>query len=910
MAETEEEASFWRESSPGGDGASMSLGMKKRKRKSLKREKQAFLHPTTTKETPNAVSSFILSGSASTAMPLQSHTHNPNLNLTHDYGISSHAHYQQHPQIEASSHGDYFDNPHVNLSSDCYNYTKDNHMEENNMKKKRKRKTKSKTSSSKKDVEEVEESRYHLFQEELSYDPPTNENVRNETEEESNSKNSRNGCANRWVGIDLQSPINPLCKDIDLSSDGNIFTSSTGDSVVTEYFRDGNRLKHVRKKTKNKNNRGERDDKTSSKLIKSEEIPLSLQKFEDVLSRYIYKGNGGTNSLKKGHHNDEEEKKSSKEPTSQCKMTKDSSILAIERGRKLAGQVDSDAVVVPTIYTNLKEEVQRTGPGIGEAVCYKRRGVKGKQQTIAHLEVQNASPYFQRSSGQQVLTNDGNTTKMKSTGPRSKTSAACAKVSRFFLKMPQKEEGSDLVCDRQKKESSHQNGLGIGDIVHGKRRRVIGKQQTIAHTEARKASPCFQKSTGQQMLRNDGNGTQMKSTGPHSKTSEFSANVSRFFQKMPEKEEGSDLVCSRQKKESSSQIKSGIHPSDGKQILTLEDVLSQYIYKSNGISKKVKNGQHKGEEEKKYSEEPTSSSNMTNPPSIIDIDGGRNSAEHVDGEAVVAPRIYTNLKEEEMQQNGPGIEKVDSCKQRRRKEKQQIIAHTEVQKLSPYLQSSTGQQVLRNGSNDTQIKTRRPCAKTSATAVKVTSRYFQKMPEEEENADGILLGGKKARKQSVRGKTVLSTLQKRFDAYRRKSPDNMWKPPRSRYGLLQEDHADDPWKVLVICMLLNRTTGSQAGKILSDLFTLCPDAKTATEVPAKEIEKIIQPLGLQKKRTEMIQRFSQDYMGDTWKYVTDLYGVADAYAIFCTGKWDRVRPTDYMLNYYWEYLFSIRDTLL
>lgn len=65
----------------------------------------------------------------------------------------------------------------------------------------------------------------------------------------------------------------------------------------------------------------------------------------------------------------------------------------------------------------------------------------------------------------------------------------------------------------------------------------------------------------------------------------------------------------------------------------------------------------------------------------------------------------------------------------------------------------------------------------------------------------------------------------------------------------------------------------QAGKILSDLFTLCPDAKTATEVPAKEIEKIIQPLGLQKKRTEMIQRFSQDYMGDTWKYVTDLYGV-------------------------------------
>lgn len=36
---------------------------------------------------------------------------------------------------------------------------------------------------------------------------------------------------------------------------------------------------------------------------------------------------------------------------------------------------------------------------------------------------------------------------------------------------------------------------------------------------------------------------------------------------------------------------------------------------------------------------------------------------------------------------------------------------------------------------------------------------------------------------------------------------------------------------------------------------------------------------------------------------------ADAYAIFCTGKWDRVKPADHMLNYYWKFLHSIRDTL-
>ncbi|KAF7807617.1 methyl-CpG-binding domain protein 4-like protein [Senna tora] len=58
----------------------------------------------------------------------------------------------------------------------------------------------------------------------------------------------------------------------------------------------------------------------------------------------------------------------------------------------------------------------------------------------------------------------------------------------------------------------------------------------------------------------------------------------------------------------------------------------------------------------------------------------------------------------------------------------------------------------------------------------------------------------------------------------------------------------------------------------------------------------------------MLQRFSREYLDQRWTHVTQLHGVgkyaADAYAIFCTGKWDRVRPTDHMLNYYWEFLCS------
>ncbi|GAB4831594.1 hypothetical protein Ancab_005606 [Ancistrocladus abbreviatus] len=80
-------------------------------------------------------------------------------------------------------------------------------------------------------------------------------------------------------------------------------------------------------------------------------------------------------------------------------------------------------------------------------------------------------------------------------------------------------------------------------------------------------------------------------------------------------------------------------------------------------------------------------------------------------------------------------------------------------------------------------------------------------------------GDAKVNGSGQRGKTVkhrrgissrgLSVREKKADAYRRKTSDNMWRPPRSPFNLLQEDHVDDPWRVLVICMLLNMTTGSQ-----------------------------------------------------------------------------------------------------
>ncbi|KAG5620408.1 hypothetical protein H5410_005626 [Solanum commersonii] len=216
---------------------------------------------------------------------------------------------------------------------------------------------------------------------------------------------------------------------------------------------------------------------------------------------------------------------------------------------------------------------------------------------------------------------------------------------------------------------------------------------------------------------------------------------------------------------------------------------------------------------------------------------------------------------------------------------------TKVRVVSPYFANLTVGEEIKVG------KDRSNPSKNCLNGRKV-SPYFQNAYRE----------NKKSRKGSKRQKPCFSAFQKRDEAYLRRSEDNTWVPPRSHFNLLQENHAHDPWRVLVICMLLNCTTGVQVKRVVDEFFTLCPNAVAATEVAVEDIEKLLRPLGLYTKRSLAIPRLSQEYLGKTWTHVTQLHGIgkyaADAYAIFCTGKWDQVHPNDHMLTKYWEFLHA------
>jgi methyl-CpG-binding domain protein 4 len=135
------------------------------------------------------------------------------------------------------------------------------------------------------------------------------------------------------------------------------------------------------------------------------------------------------------------------------------------------------------------------------------------------------------------------------------------------------------------------------------------------------------------------------------------------------------------------------------------------------------------------------------------------------------------------------------------------------------------------------------------------------------------------------------------------------KEKRSPYNMLQEIYRDDPWRVLVCCVLLNLTTRAQVDGVRHRLFERFPTAKDMASARPDEIRELIVPLGLSNKRAVDLKRMSADYLCRAWTSPTDLHGIgkygADAYQIFVRNQ--RVAdPNDHFLGAYQDWLYEGR----
>jgi len=121
--------------------------------------------------------------------------------------------------------------------------------------------------------------------------------------------------------------------------------------------------------------------------------------------------------------------------------------------------------------------------------------------------------------------------------------------------------------------------------------------------------------------------------------------------------------------------------------------------------------------------------------------------------------------------------------------------------------------------------------------------------------------------------------------------------------LLQEIYRDDPWKMLVCCILLNLTKRKQVDGIRHELFSKYPTEYEMIEADEDELSELLKPLGLYRKRAKTLIKFSWMWING-FSDVEELHGVGkyakDSWEIFQMNNKD-VKPTDkVLLEYMWE----------
>lgn len=130
-------------------------------------------------------------------------------------------------------------------------------------------------------------------------------------------------------------------------------------------------------------------------------------------------------------------------------------------------------------------------------------------------------------------------------------------------------------------------------------------------------------------------------------------------------------------------------------------------------------------------------------------------------------------------------------------------------------------------------------------------------------------------------------------------------PPRSGFGLIQEDLFPDEWKILVSCMLLNCTSRKQVEKVLPRFFNKWSTPESLSFASFDDVAETISSLGFKNKRAKGIIKMSEAYLNRDWKNPRELPGIGEygarAWEIFIENKLGDEPPNDGALVLYWNW---------
>lgn len=130
-------------------------------------------------------------------------------------------------------------------------------------------------------------------------------------------------------------------------------------------------------------------------------------------------------------------------------------------------------------------------------------------------------------------------------------------------------------------------------------------------------------------------------------------------------------------------------------------------------------------------------------------------------------------------------------------------------------------------------------------------------------------------------------------------------PPRSPFGLLQEDLVPNEWLILISCMMLNCTSRKQVEKVFPTFIKKWPTPQQLLSASRDDIVQVCKSLGFASKRTDNIIKMTNAYLNSDWNHASELPGIgayaARSWEIFCRNILGAEMPQDHALTVYWKW---------
>jgi methyl-CpG-binding domain protein 4 len=128
-------------------------------------------------------------------------------------------------------------------------------------------------------------------------------------------------------------------------------------------------------------------------------------------------------------------------------------------------------------------------------------------------------------------------------------------------------------------------------------------------------------------------------------------------------------------------------------------------------------------------------------------------------------------------------------------------------------------------------------------------------------------------------------------------------PTPLRDDLMVQQQIDGPWQHMVGVIMLNQTGRKPVKTVLPEFLERWPTPEALLRSRIPDIETVIQPLGMWRRRAKMIYRMSIDYLTWDGEDATVLHGIgrygSESYRIFFKGE--RFEPGDKELRRYLGY---------